>query len=611
MTGLLADGAERAADGDEQWLAATLDRLHSGLVADLFPVADEIVARLTAHEPGDTPFRRWLAHSVGGLQATSPEILSRLNGIGLPIITTNYDTLIEDARGGRFVTWQQQAAVEKVLRGDDEAVIHLHGVWSEPDSVVLNMHSYLRKQDHPIREIQRAAAALNSFIFVGVGEGSRDPDMGPLIEWLSSVSRNSEYTHYRLCRSSELEALRGQHNYHNVELVPYGDEHAALPGFLALLESPETIKLAPYADAERPTPRLADLDNDLLRLYSESQPEAITEIDEEALAVLHLADDAGEMVGLDRPVFARSPSMFFPGSTIKIVDIESKRTLSVDGPVARQLTECMTALRNLVAMPHLSPVEPEDFFSVVRKSCPTPSRTATTGQPNRSWWPGHLPRSGRTSPGRLRTRPSQDHLLGKSQPPHPHRARVLHYLGTAEGAGLGDLALREFRTAILRNHPSSDVRVAEEQGQVVVTLRVPPPEYGTHADMAAVSSEQDRADPQAPASMAEPDTEPIPRDTQATMSVHDLAAEPANQPDSPVAPVEPPRPDARDQAPAPDSRAERPRVCPVTSRSRPRKCWLESCRSNPSTDPKDGDAHTGTPRNDPLRRRCRNALCAL
>jgi hypothetical protein len=384
-------------------------------------------------------------------------------------------------------------------------------VWNEPDSVLLNMNSYLRKQDHLVQSIQRAAATLNSLIFVGVGEGSRDPDLGPLIEWLSHVSRDSEYTHYRLCLSSELEAVRKQHSYHNIEVVPYGAEHTQLADFLALLESPETIRIDPPSLADRPTPTLGDLDDGLLRAYSKSQGLANADIDQHLLALLHLTDAAERLFAWAVQCFAREPSLFFPGSTIKIVDVESKHTLSVDGPVARQLAECMTTFRNLVHLPHLSGAEREQFLVVAREVL----SNAITHRDYGSAEPIHVARSPEglvvTSPGRLRSRSREDEpLLGKSQPPHPYRARVLHYLGTAEGAGLGDLVLREFRSAILPAHPTSDVRVAEEQGRVVVTLRVPPPSRENHDDAGLPPSEDVAGVETTTPAVEPPPGEPVP-----------------------------------------------------------------------------------------------------
>ena len=40
------------------------------------------------------------------------------------------------------MTWRNGAQVQQVLRGQRKAVLHLHGHWEDPASVVLGIRSY-------------------------------------------------------------------------------------------------------------------------------------------------------------------------------------------------------------------------------------------------------------------------------------------------------------------------------------------------------------------------------------------------------------------------------------------------------------------------------------
>ena len=128
------------------------------------------------------------------------------------LATLNYDNLIEDATGRRAVTWLKADDVQDVLtRNRTDAVLHLHGWFKEPESVVLGLSSYLAVKDHP-----HAKAVLNLFtidrtlLFVGCGDTVLDPNFTRLIEWGKEALKDVTPRHYLLCRTSEVGALPEQ-----------------------------------------------------------------------------------------------------------------------------------------------------------------------------------------------------------------------------------------------------------------------------------------------------------------------------------------------------------------------------------------------------------------
>lgn len=211
--GLLHDGVARceAVVGHglpAGWGDRVRAQIDSGDVEEMLSAAENITHRLGGPSGGE--YGRWLRDSVGSLTVTNPEVIHALAELGAPIATTNYDSLIEQVTDLPAVTWRQGALVERVVRRDDPGVIHLHGHWQEPASVVLGIRSYEAVlADEHAQAVQRALTMLQSLLFIGFGAGLADPNFGALRAWLSRVLHGSQYRHFRLGRDGELAAVQG------------------------------------------------------------------------------------------------------------------------------------------------------------------------------------------------------------------------------------------------------------------------------------------------------------------------------------------------------------------------------------------------------------------
>ncbi|WP_290058761.1 tetratricopeptide repeat protein [Amycolatopsis solani] len=234
--------------------AGWADRLHaqidSGDLVELLSAAENIATRLGA--PGGGEYARWLRKTVGALRVHDHAVIRALAALGVPLATTNYDGLIEDVTGLPPVTWRDGARVERVLRGDEPGVLHLHGHWRDPASVVLGVRSYeaVLGADHA-QTIQRALATLRTMVFVGFGAGLGDPNFGALLDWISRVLTGSEYRHYRLCLAREVPALTGT----AITPLPYGEDRAELAGFLLGLPAAKADAAPGPAGRLPPRPR--------------------------------------------------------------------------------------------------------------------------------------------------------------------------------------------------------------------------------------------------------------------------------------------------------------------------------------------------------------------
>lgn len=263
-TGLLEDGVDRCvADAHSLpagWAERVRAEIHSGDMDDLLSAAEKISRKLGSPSGGN--YRTWLRETVGSLHAEDRSVLEALHDLGIPLATTNYDGLLEEVTGLPAVTWREGAKVERVIRGDERAILHLHGYWDEPESVILGIRSYEEiLGDAHAQNVLKTLRTVNTFLFVGCGEGLADPNFGALLNWTRGVFAGSPYPHYRLCRDSETPDLQKRHaKEERIIVLPYGPVHSDLVPFLQSLRPAAATKLEKKKEEnsspERRAPRL-------------------------------------------------------------------------------------------------------------------------------------------------------------------------------------------------------------------------------------------------------------------------------------------------------------------------------------------------------------------
>jgi hypothetical protein len=182
-----------------------LVRAHADLQAgDLVSAADKIQRAL--EKAGE--WTRLLTETMGALRLADPSIAKLIRRLGSPIATTNYDTLLEEGLGLISVTWRS-TTFGAALRGETRAVAHLHGVYTEPESVVLGSGSYGRIQASvSAQALEQAIALKNSLLFVGVGEGLKDPNLGELLRFLDRHFGDTGITHFWLATEEQAATSR-------------------------------------------------------------------------------------------------------------------------------------------------------------------------------------------------------------------------------------------------------------------------------------------------------------------------------------------------------------------------------------------------------------------
>lgn len=251
--GLLADGLRRAhglGALDAPTLAHYQQQLGLTFPQALLGVADVVSQSLGAPHGGE--FSRWLRETVGAFHddirdRTVLDALADHQRRGVLLATTNYDHLLETATALKPTTWRRTAGVERAIGGAEPRILHLHGEWEDPDSIVLGTPSYLDvARDPHAQAVLTALRTDRTFVFIGCGAGLRDPNLGAFLKWTSETFGRAETRHFRLCRGDEVEPLRREHPAEQrIFPLRYGDNHADLAPFLCALLPNATMTSPP------------------------------------------------------------------------------------------------------------------------------------------------------------------------------------------------------------------------------------------------------------------------------------------------------------------------------------------------------------------------------
>lgn len=249
--GLLRDGIERAcgvlpaeASKFRPWAQQTLSL---GGADYWIMVAERITLMLGGHRSGE--FQAWMNGTVGALSASSTDVIDAIAALRCPILTTNYDGLFERTLGREACTWQEPSFAHEVIRSDRNDILHLHGYWRQPASIVFGSESYFRVGRDPVaRALREGVAATKTIILVGFGEGIFDPTFQSLREFIRTTCEGNARPHYRLVLRDEMDSeLTSKLRSERIVSVPYGDRHDDLASFLNQLAN------GTYGKPESPT----------------------------------------------------------------------------------------------------------------------------------------------------------------------------------------------------------------------------------------------------------------------------------------------------------------------------------------------------------------------
>jgi hypothetical protein len=232
--------------------------IRSGKTDFMISAAGMITERFKARSDGI--FRGWLSDSIGQIKLQDRTLLQDIAALPGLVATLNYDHLLVEETGRPAITWQEANAVQDVLRGTREAILHLHGEYQKPESVVLGLDTYHKAKDDPHgKAVMQCLTLSKTLLFVGCGDTVLDPNFQQLITWGKEALKDVVPRHRLLCRASELGAFQQKlADAPWLEPIAYGDDYAEVGPFLRSLVPAGAAAAGAMASAPgRPRPAQA------------------------------------------------------------------------------------------------------------------------------------------------------------------------------------------------------------------------------------------------------------------------------------------------------------------------------------------------------------------
>jgi hypothetical protein len=178
-------------------------------------------------------FGQWLNDSIGRLRVCNPRVINALKTWGVRLATLNYDCLIETVTGLLPITWSQRDMAFRMLRGELPGVLHLHGLFSQHETVVFDATSYETiLRDEATQNLLRAYFTTDTVVFVGCGTTVDDPNFRGLFDFFRVALRTSPKPHFHLARDCEKVSLDRQYQGLPISVISYGDSYEGLGPFL-------------------------------------------------------------------------------------------------------------------------------------------------------------------------------------------------------------------------------------------------------------------------------------------------------------------------------------------------------------------------------------------
>jgi hypothetical protein len=190
----------------------------------------------------ETPeYREWLQSTFGSPSVVDGQIYDALRAMNPRVLaTTNYDKLLtnEVMPDDPPVTWGQDEDIRALFR-EGRGVLHLHGIFSQPRSVVLTSSDYERVVQNDISsEVARMLASSAILLFIGVSpEGVTDRHLHELLKLGLGQNGNRQELrpHVLLHRGGLSSKHAAVLTSMGIEPVCFGDTYTDLAPFLERL----------------------------------------------------------------------------------------------------------------------------------------------------------------------------------------------------------------------------------------------------------------------------------------------------------------------------------------------------------------------------------------
>lgn len=240
-------GAHRLAS-DEKWseLARTAVALLKGNpTRDHRPISKGVINYLGWPDGDD--WREFLAEEFRGLAdaIVDRSSVQAVATLGQPIVTTNYDDILEIVTGLEPVTLGDPQRAMMALLQEQPGILHPLGCWTDPQSVLIDLRFPAVADGYEMPEA--------GILFVGFGSTKRDPVFRSVLDWLSSVRvGDAGSAVYVLAHNNEVADLAADSTAERpLEIVGFGETSDDLTDFLRELKAIAGGETAAPAETDR------------------------------------------------------------------------------------------------------------------------------------------------------------------------------------------------------------------------------------------------------------------------------------------------------------------------------------------------------------------------
>lgn len=212
-----------------------LDLVHAG--PKMLMGKAERLTEILKETDGGKLWKEWLEVTFGSLEPEHPELIQVILDLHLPIMTTNFDHLIEKVgraygRSLETVNWDERKKIARLnSRDEPDFVMHLHGHCEAPDSVIFDLKSYTSRIQDDFANTALRFLTSRGLLYIGCGATLDDPNLSGLREWHALYGPSAGGEYFRLV--NENEKVESTNDYVKVN---YGRTFADLLPFLQTLK---------------------------------------------------------------------------------------------------------------------------------------------------------------------------------------------------------------------------------------------------------------------------------------------------------------------------------------------------------------------------------------
>ncbi|CAF3838861.1 unnamed protein product [Rotaria sordida] len=214
-------------------------------VDDYLLAADQIKAyfQMENDKINNDLYKTLLRETVGNLSAKRLDLVKSIGELGCLILTTNYDSLLEDVLGKKSLRWNEYYSngIDDSLENLKDYILHVYGHFEDIDSIIFSSHDYYRLFENESRQSKlREIMETKTLLFIGYDVGIFDLNFYSLLKWISFVTDDKPSSMYKLVKSNKynmFHQISDTSFLENIKEVPYGNNAEDLLEFLKNLKS--------------------------------------------------------------------------------------------------------------------------------------------------------------------------------------------------------------------------------------------------------------------------------------------------------------------------------------------------------------------------------------